>query len=73
MSNPIKPGDIVMYSRSFLNAIQVHTGWKPFAQGKVLSVDDYQIAIVDFGHAAEPHQIHTSNLVHADRLHLERT
>jgi hypothetical protein len=81
MRNAINVGDRVAFSRAFLRNTGQFTGWKPFARGKVTKIADIRawddgngLATVEWvmGDAPYPYsQVLLSNLVRADRIHLE--
>lgn len=75
MSTLFKLGDVVAYRREFLRATGQLTGPVPFARGRIVSLapvsNALDIATIDWNEPDIPARVLTSNLVRADRLHLE--
>lgn len=69
-------GNRVMYSRQWLRSVGIFSGPVPFAVGKIIGIDTLgksgpQIAQIRWADPDMPQRVLTSNLVRADRLHLE--
>jgi len=77
MNTLFKIGDVVAYRREWLRATGHLSGPIPFARGRVISLSPVSaaldIATIDWGQPDIPAKVLTSNLVRADRIHLERT
>lgn len=77
MNQLFKLGDVVLYSRQFLRATGWLAGDKPFAHGRIIRLEPISAGL-DFAlvqwppGCVFPPKVLTSNLVRADRLHLER-
>jgi hypothetical protein len=71
----IEIGDKVAFSRQFLQSINMHTGWPPFARGTVIDINevdrDYKLALIEWTDKPEPTWINVANLVRTDQIHLE--
>ena len=76
MSTIFKLGDVVTYCREFLRATGQLSGPIPFARGRIISLapvsNALDIATIDWSEPDIPARVLTSNLIRADRLHLER-
>lgn len=76
MNTLFRVGDTVAYKREFLRATGQLTGPVPFARGRIISLSPVSkaldVATVEWSTPDIPARILTSNLVRADRLHLER-
>jgi hypothetical protein len=76
MNTLFKLGDTVAYRREFLRSAGFFSGPVPFARGRIIALapvfEDRAIATVDWGNPEIPAKVLTSNLVRADRIHLER-
>jgi hypothetical protein len=75
MSPLFRIGDTVAYKREFLRATGQLTGPVPFARGRIVSLSPVSkaldIATIDWSEPDIPARVLTSNLIRADRLHLE--
>jgi hypothetical protein len=75
MSTIFKLGDVVTYKREFLRATGQLSGPIPFARGRIISLapvsNALDIATIDWSEPDIPARVLTSNLIRADRLHLE--
>jgi hypothetical protein len=76
VDHPFKPGDRVAYSREFLRNTGQFTGEAPFKRGTVISVHDHRsygplLVHLRWDGTTLGCNVNASNLVHADRLHLE--
>ena len=75
MSTIFKLGDVVTYKREFLRAAGLLTGPVPFARGRIISLSPVSnaldVATIDWSEPDIPARVLTSNLIRADRLHLE--
>jgi hypothetical protein len=75
MSTIFKLGDVVTYRREFLRATGQLSGPIPFARGRIISLSPVSnaldVATIDWGEPDIPARVLTSNLIRADRLHLE--
>ena len=72
-----KVGDTVLYSRQFLRAVGMMTGDAPFARGRIIRLEPISkgldFALVEWPRGCPfPPKVLTSNLVRADKVHLER-
>ncbi len=72
-----KIGDSVLYSRTFLRATGQLAGDAPFARGRIISLEPISrgidFALVEWpAGCGFPPKVLTTNLVRADRLHMER-
>lgn len=75
MNTIFKLGDVVTYKREFLRATGQLSGPIPFARGRIISLapvsNALDIATIDWSEPDIPARVLTSNLIRADRLHLE--
>jgi hypothetical protein len=75
MSTIFKLGDVVTYRREFLRATGQLSGPVPFARGRIISLapvsNALDVATIDWNEPDIPARVLTSNLIRADRLHLE--
>ena len=75
MSTIFKLGDVVTYKREFLRATGQLSGPIPFARGRIISLSPVSnaldVATIDWSEPDIPARVLTSNLIRADRLHLE--
>ena len=75
MSPLFRIGDTVAYKREFLRATGQLSGPVPFARGRIISLapvsNALDIATIDWSEPDIPARVLTSNLIRADRLHLE--
>lgn len=77
MSKAIDIGTRVAFSRAFCRNTGQITGWTPFARGIVIALDNPPrgcpaVATVAWdNHDSESMRILVTNLVRADRMHLE--
>ena len=75
MSTIFKLGDVVTYRREFLRATGQLSGPIPFARGRIISLSPVSnaldVATIDWNEPDIPARVLTSNLIRADRLHLE--
>jgi hypothetical protein len=76
MTIQLKVGDTVAYRREFLRSAGFFSGPIPFARGRVISLSPVSnaldIATIEWDTPDIPAKVLTSNLVRADRIHLER-
>lgn len=77
MTELFKVGDMVLYSRQFLRATGQLAGDTAFARGRIIRLEPISkgldFALVEWPRSVPfPPKVLTSNLVRADRLHLER-
>lgn len=77
MNQLFKLGDVVLYSRQFLRATGQLAGDAPSARGRVIRLEPISkgldVALIEWPPGSDlPSKVLTSNLVRADRLHLER-
>ena len=76
MTIQLKVGDTVAYRREFLRSAGFFSGPIPFARGRIIALapvfEDRAVATIDWGRPDIPAKVLTSNLVRADRIHLER-
>ena len=77
MNQLFKVGDTVHYARAFLRATGQLAGDAPFVRGRIIRLEPISkgldFALVEWQPGAVfPPKVLTSNLVRADRLHLER-
>lgn len=76
MSEYIKIGARVAYSRAFLKSVCIFTGWHPMARGAVRALNTLSagctIAAIAWDDAGpELGHVNVHNLVAVDRIHLE--
>jgi hypothetical protein len=75
MNTIFKLGDVVTYRREFLRATGQLSGPIPFARGRIISLapvsNALDVATIDWSEPDIPARVLTSNLIRADRLHLE--
>jgi hypothetical protein len=75
MSTIFKLGDVVTYKREFLRATGQLSGPIPFARGRIISLSPVSkaldVATINWSEPDIPTRVLTSNLIRADRLHLE--
>ena len=67
-------GDRVAFSRAFLQSTFQFSGWVPFARGTIIGLVDCGpviLAEVQWDGRDMGNRVLTSNLVHANRIHLE--
>jgi hypothetical protein len=67
-------GDIVKYSRAFLQSTGMYTGSVPHATGKIINLSgtkDFILATIEWNDPDLPKRVNVKNLVLKSRLHLE--
>jgi hypothetical protein len=67
-------GDIVKYSRAFLQSTGMYTGSVPHASGKIINLSgtkDFILATIEWNDPDLPKRVNVKNLVLKARLHLE--
>lgn len=67
--NPFEIGQRVAYRREFLQSIGAHTGWAPFARGRIDRVEG-TTCLVEWDDAPATN-VNSANLVLESKLHLE--
>jgi len=72
----LKVGDNVKYSREWLRNTGIFTGEICFASGRIIALEPLgktnTLAVIDWKNPNIPDRVLTSNLVRADKLHIER-
>jgi hypothetical protein len=65
-TQPIKIGDVVGYSKKFLQSTAQYTGDAPFARGKVISLEplgtDFILAEIEWDKPDLPSRVNVKNL-----------